>query len=52
METAHLKVVSDICCCIDQNQGVIRMLLDLGAAFDTVDYDILVGYRASRLDLK
>jgi len=41
--TAHLKVVGDIRSCIDQDQGVILMLLDISAAFDTVDYDILAG---------
>jgi len=38
-----LKVVSDIRSFIDQDQGVILILLDLSAAFDTVYYDILVG---------
>ena len=50
-ETALLKVVSDIRSCIDQDQGVILMLLDLSAAFDTVDYDILVGRLASKLGI-
>lgn len=51
-ETALLKVVSDIRCSIDNNRGVILMLLDLSAAFDTVDYDILVGRLASRLGIR
>ena len=40
-ETALLKVVSDIRCSIDTNQGVILLILDLSAAFDTMDYQIL-----------
>ena len=43
METALLKVVRNICLASDQNQGVILMLLDLSAAFDTVDHDINIG---------
>ena len=42
-EAAFLKVVSDIPSCIDQDQDVLFMFLDLSVAFDTVDYDILVG---------
>ena len=38
-----MKVVSDIDLASDQNQGVIPVFLDLSAAFDIVDYDILVG---------
>jgi len=37
---------------IDQDKGMILMLLDLNATFDTVDYDILVGWLVSRLDIK
>jgi hypothetical protein len=40
-ETAMLKIVNDIRCCIDKGQSVVLVLLDLSAAFDTVDYDIL-----------
>ena len=42
-ETALLKLVSEVCLATDQNKGVILVLLDLSAVFDTVDYDILVG---------
>jgi len=51
-ETALLKVVSDIRSCIDQDKGVVLMLLDLSAAFDTVDYDILIGRLTNRLGIK
>ena len=40
-EAAPLKVVSDSRSCIGQDQDVILTLLDLHAAFDTVDYDVL-----------
>jgi hypothetical protein len=50
-QTALLKVVSDIRSCIDQDQGVIIMLLHLSAAFGTVDCDILVGRLTSRLGI-
>ena len=51
-EIARLKVVSDIRCSIDNNRGVILMLLDLSAAFDIVDYNILVGRLARRLGIR
>jgi len=51
-ETAPLKAVSDIRSCIDQDQSVILMLLDLGVAFDSVYCDILVGRLAYRLGIK
>ena len=41
-ETALLKVVSDIRRSLDSNKGVVLLMLDLSAAFDTVDYDILL----------
>ena len=33
---------SDIRCANDENDGVFLVLIDLGAAFVTLDYDILV----------
>ena len=47
------KVVRDIRSCINHDQGVILMLLDISAAFETVDYDMLVGRLfTSRLGFK
>ena len=41
-ETALLKVQNDILIDFDKGKGVFLALLDLSAAFDTVDYDILL----------
>ena len=40
-ETALLKVKSDIVCEIDNRRAIFLVLLDLSAAFDTIDHDIL-----------
>ena len=41
-ETALVRVQSDVLCAIDNNESVILLLLDLSAAFDTVDHSILL----------
>ena len=41
-ETAVLKVLSDVCSAIDQGQVALLALLDVSAAFDTVDHTILL----------
>ena len=42
VETALLKVQNDILRDIDMNKSVFLVLLDLSAAFDTVNHDILL----------
>jgi hypothetical protein len=41
VETALVKVQNDILLEIDQSKGVIMVLLDNSAAFDTLDHDLL-----------
>ncbi len=41
-ETALLKVYNDICMAIDGKKCVFLVLLDLSAAFDTVDHPVLL----------
>jgi len=40
-ETALLRVQNDLLRAMDNRQGVILVLLDLSAAFDTIDHDVL-----------
>ena len=42
VETALLRVQSDILTAIDKKQCVLLILLDLSAAFDTIDHDVLL----------
>lgn len=41
-ETALLKVSNDILRAVDQKEEVVLVLLDLSAAFDTIDHNILL----------
>ncbi|CAB4005830.1 Hypothetical predicted protein, partial [Paramuricea clavata] len=42
VETALLKVQNDILVAIDNHKCVVLLLLDMSAAFDTVDHEILL----------
>jgi len=42
IETATLKVLSDILDAVDSQETMLLGLLDMSAAFDTVDFDILL----------
>ena len=46
-ETALLRVQNDILCELDEKFGVFLILLDLSAAFDTIDHDVLYSRLAS-----
>ena len=50
-ETALLRVQSDILCAVDQGKAAYLILLDLSAAFDTIDHDILLGYMETHLGI-
>ena len=48
-ETALLKVLNDVLCSLDKRDDVILIMLDLSAAFDTIDHDILLHRLLHRL---
>ena len=50
-ETALLKVIRDILLNMNKQQVTILVLLDLSAAFDTVDNSILLNRLSSKLGL-
>ncbi len=43
-ETAMLRMHNDILTALDQNKSVLIICMDLGAAFDTVDHEILLNH--------
>ena len=51
-ETALLRVQNHILCSLDQNKQVILLLLDLSAAFNTVDHAILISRLSNRFGVK
>ena len=50
-EMALLKVKNDILCSLDNKKAVYFVLLDISAAFDTIDFDILNERLANSLDI-
>ena len=50
-ETALLRVQSDILHAIDQGKAAYLILLDLSAAFDTIDHEILLKYMETYLGI-
>ena len=51
-ETALVKIHHDILQAIDNQQCVLLVLLDLSAAFDTVDHEILIQRLQNRIDYR
>ena len=51
-ETALLKVKNDLLCSLNNNKAVLMVLLDMSAAFDTVDHDILLDRLRSKFGIK
>ena len=50
-ETALLRVQNDILCALDDKSVVVLVLLDLSAAFDTIDHSILLSRMESFLGI-
>ena len=50
-ETALLYIQNDILNSIDQHNIVLLVLLNLNAAFDTIDHELLINRLSSRLGL-
>ena len=50
-ETALIRVHNDILSCMDRKCGVLLVLLDLSAAFDTIDHSILFEQLSHRLGM-
>jgi hypothetical protein len=51
VETALLRINNDLLCSLDKARGEILVLLDLTAAFDTIDHDILLARLQSRIGI-
>ena len=51
-ETAVIRAQDDILKAIDSHRGVLLWLLDLSAALDTVDHEILLGRLSSKFSIK
>ncbi len=51
-ETALVCVANDIRRCVNKKKAVWLVLLDLSAAFDTVDHNILLRHMVKRLEIQ
>ena len=52
METAVLEVVSDVLLAADWRDVTLLGLLDLSAAFDTVDHEILINHLQTSIGIR
>ena len=50
-ETAQVHVINDVLVAIDKGSGVIILMIDLSAAFDTVDHDIFISFLRDHIGL-
>ena len=50
-QTALLKVQNDVACALDKNKAVLFVMLDLSAAFDTVDHNQLLSVLESEFSV-
>ena len=51
-ETALTCVLDDLLCAIDDKKSALLLMLDLSAAFDTVDHNILLNRMENRLGIR
>ena len=51
-ESALVKVKNDIMFAIDSNKVVLMVLLDLSAAFDTIDHQIFISHLFKRTGVR
>ena len=51
-ETLLLRFYNDILVAIDQNRGVVVLLINLSSAFDTVQHDILMSILEKSLNIQ
>ena len=50
-ETFLLKLIDDILVTVDRKLGVVVLIIDLSAAFDTVDHSVLLGILQSKFHI-
>ena len=50
-ETALIRIQNDILCDLDNKRGVVLVLLDLSAAFDTIDHSVLKNRLQQRIGI-
>lgn len=51
-ETAVVRVYSDLLSAFDKRCGVVLLLLDLSAAFDTVEHNLLLSRRECKFAIR